>query len=165
MKKRAALEDGLFDRNPGLGPSPGTDSVDHHAHRSSSRYARCSKGREKDDLLVDMPPKQKVAEELRTHLRRAGLEREELFADDADRRPFTFHDCRHSSAVWLALTGAPELTIQSRLGHASADMTQLYINESRRPRARRCCAGPSVRFLVGSLRRDLNRPTNWPSVF
>jgi len=87
-------------------------------------------GRARDELLVDVPPKQKMAEELRTHLKRAGLDREELFADDADRRPFSFHDGRHTFAVWLALTGAPELTIQSRLGHASAEMTQHYINEA-----------------------------------
>ncbi len=89
-----------------------------------------TEGRERDELLVDMPPKQKMAEELRTHLRRVGLDREELFADDDDRRPFSFHDQRHTFAVWLALTGAPELTIQSRLGHASAEMTQHYINEA-----------------------------------
>ncbi len=32
--------------------------------------------------------------------------------------------------MWLALRGEPELTIQRRLGHASADMTQHYISEA-----------------------------------
>ncbi len=89
-----------------------------------------TEGCERDAVLLDVPPKQKMADELRAHLRRAGLTREELFASDDDRRPLSFHDLRHTFAVWLAMSGAPELTIQSRLGHASADMTQHYINEA-----------------------------------
>ena len=88
------------------------------------------RAREADALLVDMPPKQKLADELRVHLARAGVDREELHASDDLRRPLSFHDLRHTFATWLALSGASELQIQTRLGHASAEMTQRYIAEA-----------------------------------
>jgi integrase len=92
--------------------------------------AALTEGRGRAELLFDAPPKQKIAEELRMHLRRAGVEREELHADDKTRRPLSFHDLRHSFATWLAIGGATELVIQSRLGHASTEQTQHYIAEA-----------------------------------
>lgn len=87
-------------------------------------------GKPGEALVLDMPPKQKMADELRLHLARAGLMRAELHANSAHQRPLTFHDLRHSFATWLALRGETELTIQSRLGHADAIMTQRYIAEA-----------------------------------
>lgn len=86
-----------------------------------------TKDRKHEELLIDAPPKQKVAEEFRVHLQRVGVTRSELFADDDHRRPITFHDTRHTFATWLALRGESELVIQSRLGHATTDQTQGYI--------------------------------------
>lgn len=69
----------------------------------------------------------KVSYALRRHLGVAKLDREELHADDEDRRPLTFHDLRHTYGTWCALRGDAPLAIQYRLGHADMSMTQRYI--------------------------------------
>jgi integrase len=81
-------------------------------------------------LFPDMPRAEGSATKVRRHLGLAGVLRAELHERSEHRRPLTFHDLRHTFAVWLAMTGAPELVIQSRLGHATAAMTQHYINEA-----------------------------------
>jgi len=84
-------------------------------------------GRDGAELLLRTPKKRSMADVLRKHLLVADLEREELHARDAHRRPLTLHDLRHTYSTWLALRGESELVIQSRLGHADAQMTQKYI--------------------------------------
>ncbi len=86
-----------------------------------------AKGREGAEPLLRTPKKRAAADILRHHLQLAGVKREELHASDDHRRPLSFHDLRHTYATWLALRGDPALVIQSRLGHASAEMTQHYI--------------------------------------
>jgi integrase len=89
-----------------------------------------TEGRPRAELLLSLPPKQKMAEKLREHLLRAGLDRDELHAADETRRQLTFHDLRHTYATWRAIAGENELAIQRRLGHATADQTQRYIAEA-----------------------------------
>ncbi len=93
--------------------------------------AAMTEGRDRSELLLGvLPMKQKAATKIRTHLSRAGVGRSELYRDDKQCRPLSFHDARHSYAVWLAIRGEAELTIQRRLGHTTTEETQRYINEA-----------------------------------
>ncbi len=90
-------------------------------------------GKSDDATLVDTPENEKTATRaarMRKHLELAGVKRDELHADDENRRPLSFHDLRHTFATWLAIGGLGELQIQSRLGHATTEMTQRYITEA-----------------------------------
>lgn len=81
--------------------------------------------------LLDLPTTRTGADKLRDHLRRAGVTREELFADDDHRRPLTFHDGgRHTYATWLALSGVDVLVIQRRGGWKDTPVLQRYVAEA-----------------------------------
>lgn len=98
--------------------------------------------------LLDLPPEQKLADKLREHCRRAGVDRAELFARDAERKRLGFHDLRGTCATWQALRGDDALKIQRRLGHESLETTQGYIVEAE-------ALGPDVGAPFGPLPPDL----------
>ena len=77
--------------------------------------------------LVRMPQREEGAVMLRRHLKLAGVDRAELYADDATRTPLTFHDLRATGITWRAIRGDDPLKIQSSAGHSSFDTTQGYI--------------------------------------
>lgn len=77
--------------------------------------------------LISMPPVGDLAEGLRTYLTRAGIAREELFADDESRRPIRFYDLRATGITWRALRGDLPLALQRAAGHESLETTQGYI--------------------------------------
>jgi integrase len=77
--------------------------------------------------LISMPPVGDLAEGLRTYLTRAGITREELFADDESRRPIRFYDLRATGITWRALRGDLPLALQRAAGHESLETTQGYI--------------------------------------
>jgi hypothetical protein len=78
-------------------------------------------------VVRKMPPAEDMAEYLRKCLGYAGCTRAELFADDATRRPVSFHDLRATGITWLAIRGDEPLRIQERAGHTSFTTTQGYI--------------------------------------
>lgn len=57
------------------------------------------------------------SEKLRMFLRRANVDRAELHASDATRKPLGWHDLRASCATWSAVPGDEPLKIMQRLGH------------------------------------------------
>lgn len=65
--------------------------------------------------------------ELRRALRRAGVERAELFDDLPTLKPMTFHDLRATGITWEAIAGTEPLRIQQRAGHSALTTTQIYI--------------------------------------
>jgi integrase len=77
--------------------------------------------------VVRMPPAEDMAEYLRACLGYAGVTRSELFADDATRRPITFHDLRATGLTWMAIRGDDALRIQERAGHTTFATTQGYV--------------------------------------
>lgn len=79
------------------------------------------------ELLVTMPPVSDLAAGLRMYLRRAGVTRAELYANDAARRPIRYRDLRATGITWRALRGDSHLDIQRDAGHESFETTQLYI--------------------------------------
>lgn len=83
-----------------------------------------------DGRLLDMPPERTIADNLRRDAQRARLTRAELFADDDQRRPLTFHSLRHGYATHLALSGVDAMVIQQRGGWADLGMVQRYVEEA-----------------------------------
>lgn len=88
------------------------------------------RGRVSSARVVDMPAREEGAYNLRLHLRRAGVDRPELFADDATRTPLTFHDLRATGITWRAVRGDDPLKIQRHAGHSDLNTTQRYIREA-----------------------------------
>jgi integrase len=70
------------------------------------------------------------SEKLRMFLRRAKVNRAELHASDATRKPLGWHDLRASCATWLAVRGEEPLKIMQRLGHRNFNTTMLYVREA-----------------------------------
>lgn len=77
--------------------------------------------------VIAVPPECDLSPRLRKYLGWARIERAELFADDAERAPLTFHDLRATWITWRALREDGPFQIQRAAGHKSLDTTQLYI--------------------------------------
>lgn len=88
-----------------------------------------------DGAIVKLAPREFGAAYLRKHLRAAGLDREELYADDETRAPLTFHDLRATGITWRAVRGDEPLKIQRSAGHSSFATTDRYIREADNVRA------------------------------
>lgn len=78
-------------------------------------------------LLPFMANKSEWSKNLRQYLAWAGVKRADLFADDATRKPMTFHDLRSSYCTWAAVRGDDPLKIKQRAGHSTFQTTELYI--------------------------------------
>lgn len=76
--------------------------------------------------LLRVPPPEDCAELVRRDLIAAGCDREELFADDAERQHFFFHSLRHTCLTHWAVAGRPLAWLLSAAGHTSPEMTQRY---------------------------------------
>jgi len=74
-----------------------------------------------------MPDKFDLANGLRVYLAMAGVEREELFTNDATRKWITFHDLRATGITWMAVRGDEPLRIKQRAGHSCLSTTEGYI--------------------------------------
>lgn len=57
----------------------------------------------------------------------AGVDREELFTNDATRKWITFHDLRATGITWMAVRGDEPLRIKQRAGHSCLATTEGYI--------------------------------------
>lgn len=77
-----------------------------------------------------MPADVNLARDLRVHMRRAGLDRAELYAADETRKPLGFHDLRATGVTWMAVRGDDPLKIMQRAGHRDFKTTQGYIREA-----------------------------------
>jgi len=80
--------------------------------------------------VLDAEVPKEGAEQLREHLKCAGVTRPDLFASDATRKPMTFYDLRATGITWRAIRGDEPLRIQRAAGHTGFDTTQGYIREA-----------------------------------
>jgi len=129
-----------------------------HVHRSTRRYTREEKttktgetrrfaieptllpllralhretrGRGRVLGSTPMPNKCELANGLRLYLAVAGVERDELYVNDATRKWITFHDLRATGLTWMAVRGDDALRIKQRAGHSSFSTTERYIREA-----------------------------------
>jgi len=75
-------------------------------------------------------PRDGLSDKLRFYLRRAGIERADLFKTDATRKAITFHDLRATGITWCAVRGDEALKISQRAGHADFETTRIYLREA-----------------------------------
>jgi len=80
--------------------------------------------------VIELPDDRHLARALRGLLKKAGLQRAELFARDQTRKNMTWHDLRATGITWLAIRGEDPLKIMQRAGHADFETTQGYIREA-----------------------------------
>jgi integrase len=80
--------------------------------------------------LVRAPPLSKQSARLRDYLRKAGVKRAELYADDATRKNITWHDLRATGITWMAIRGDDPQKIMHRAGHEDMATTMGYIREA-----------------------------------
>jgi integrase len=107
--------------------------------------------------LLHVPPREDCAELLRKDLGKADCDREELFADDEQREPLTFHKLRHTCGIHMAVRRDPPFDVQWRMGHTNAAMTEGYIAEARQAAGARF--GDPLPPLPGGLLERLSRVT------
>jgi hypothetical protein len=72
----------------------------------------------------------KLSRQLQRCLQLAHVTRADLSADDATRKPMTFHDLRATGITWCAMRGDDALKIKQRAGHATFSTTEGYIREA-----------------------------------
>jgi len=80
--------------------------------------------------VVRMPSAGTLSDRLKFYLRRAGVERADLFESDATRKAITFHDLRASGITWCAVRGDDPLKIMQRAGHTDFETTKIYLREA-----------------------------------
>lgn len=67
---------------------------------------------------------------IKRDLERAGLTRADLFRDDAEHMPFTFHGLRHTAITHWAVAGRDARWLQLVAGHTDAAMTMRYLDKA-----------------------------------
>jgi integrase len=81
-------------------------------------------------LVPSMPPAEDWAETFRDHLRRAGIDRAELFVDDETHRQIRFYDLRSSGLTWRALRGDHAQAMHEASGHEDYNTTLTYVRDA-----------------------------------
>ncbi len=79
--------------------------------------------------VFKMPSIGVLSLKLKVYLKRAGVDRADLFARDATRKAITFHDLRATGITWMAVRGDDALKIMTRAGHADFETT-IYLREA-----------------------------------
>lgn len=82
-------------------------------------------------LVFPMPPAEDWADTFRAHLKRAKIERAELFADDDTHKQITLYDLRATGITWRCLRKDYGPEIQQAAGHEKYDTTDGYIRTAR----------------------------------
>lgn len=93
---------------------------------------RLVEGKSADALLLPIlreVHEDKHAGMLRDHLRTAGVERAELFAETATHMAIGFRSWRDTGITWLALADVPVHKMQRRAGHKDIATTMHYVKE------------------------------------
>ena len=80
--------------------------------------------------VVRMPSTGMQSLKLKTFLRRADVDRAELYETDSTRKAITFHDLRATAITWMAVRGTDALKIMQRAGHSGFATTQIYLREA-----------------------------------
>jgi integrase len=91
------------------------------------RLEALGKGR----VVPRMPPMEDWSEKFRLHLRRAGIDREALFATTSTFKRITLYDLRATGITWRTLRKDSLSEIQEAAGHEMTDTTDGYIRAAR----------------------------------
>ncbi len=82
------------------------------------------------DVVLQLDSLRNAGRGLQRWLRRAGIERAELFTSDATRQPIRFHDLRATAITWWCVRGDEPTKIMARAGHSDFATTMLYVREA-----------------------------------
>jgi integrase len=108
--------------------------------------------------IIKMPRRRSLAQNLRKLLRKAGVERAELFIKDSTRIHLRFHDLRATCVTWMAVRGDTAERIMQRVGHEDWPTMKRYL---RTAEALADSFGEVFGPLPASLvAGDFNPPTN-----
>jgi integrase len=88
------------------------------------------RARTTERVVSAMPPESDLSKRLREYLRRAGVTRRELFANDLTRKQIRYYDCRATGLSWMAIRGDEPLRIMQRAGHEDFETTMGYVREA-----------------------------------
>ena len=109
-------------------------------------------------VVESMPPECDLSKRLRDYLKRAGITRAELFANDATRKQITFYDLRATGITFMALRGDEPLRIMKRAGHVEFDTTLGYIREAETVGTTELSAFPALPSLATT---ESETPSTW----
>jgi len=112
--RKVPIPDALY---PLLERMRGTGRVIKHSHANKSAEH-------------GFPPLEDLADTLRGHLLRAGVDRVDLHERRPTTKRVTFYDLRATGITWEALAKTDPLAIQQRAGHTDFKTTQGYIREA-----------------------------------
>jgi integrase len=84
-----------------------------------------------DATVFVMPPAEDWADRFRAHLKRAGIERAELYASSTTQKQITLYDLRATGITWRCLRKDYGPEIQQAAGHEKYDTTDGYIRTAR----------------------------------
>ncbi|MBK7582091.1 MAG: tyrosine-type recombinase/integrase [Myxococcales bacterium] len=82
------------------------------------------------DAEHGFPPLEDLADRLRVHLKRAGVDRADLYADRPTTKRITFYDLRATGITWEVLAGTEHVRVMQRAGHVQFSTTLGYIREA-----------------------------------
>ena len=82
------------------------------------------------DHVLALQSERTLSRAFKRWLRRAGIDRPELFASDATRQGLRFHGLRATGITWMAVRGDPGEQIKRRAGHRNYATTEHYIREA-----------------------------------
>lgn len=115
--------------------------------------------------IIAIPDDRHLARALRALLKKARVERPDLFIHDRTRKNLTWHDLRATAATWLAIRGENPLTIMQRLGHTEFRTTQIYIREAEAVRDSFGIPFPELpHALHGAGKREVESSSNRPKI-
>ncbi len=81
--------------------------------------------------VVSLPRRPGSPRSSASYLKRADIERDDLFTSDATRKAVTFHDLRATGITWCAVRGDDPLKIMQRAGHTvEFSTTQIHLREA-----------------------------------
>lgn len=83
-----------------------------------------------DYVMPNLPPREDWAATLRAHLRRAGVDRPDLYENSATVKHITLYDLRATGITWRTLRGDDTREIQRAAGHEHYDTTDGYVRET-----------------------------------
>ncbi|MCA9644839.1 MAG: site-specific integrase [Myxococcales bacterium] len=81
-------------------------------------------------VVREMPRHRDLAEGFRDWLRKAGVDRPELFISDRTRLNIRFHDLRATSVTWQTVRGDHPAIIMSRVGHEDFETLKKYLRQA-----------------------------------
>lgn len=127
IRVRRKLDVRTGEERPGTKSDAGIREIPIHEHLMPLLEAMHAAAADDDALIVQQRGSSrlfdKLAEQVRRHLRTAKLARRELLVGTPDLMPFDFRSFRTTGCTWLAMLGVDSYVIAQQAGHKSPETT------------------------------------------